>query len=100
MSSRPRRTHALAYQSKVALAAINGEQTMAALAQRFAGHPHPITQWATLLLQRARSVVEGGESPQTPLDVKTLPAHIGEWTWENDFFETARTQAGRLSARR
>ena len=101
MKRRPRRNHSPAFKSKVALAAIKGEQTVAELAQRFDVHPNQITQWKTLLLERAGAVFEGGESAATPtVDVKALHAKIGELTLENDFLEGALTKAGVLSARR
>ena len=100
MSRRPRRNHSPAFKSKVALAALNGEQTVAELAQRFDVHPNQITQWKTLLLERATSVFEGGESAPPPVDVDRLHAKIGQLTLENDFLETALTKAGVLSARR
>ena len=100
MSRRPRRKHSPAFKSKVALAAMKGEQTVAELAQRFDVHPNQITQWKTVLLERAADVFEGGESAQEFVDVKTLHAKIGELTLENDFLETALTKAGVLSAKR
>ncbi len=100
MSRRPRRTHSPAFKLKVALAAIKGEQTVAELAQRFDVHPNQITQWKTLLLERAVGVFEGGESSPPPVDVNKLHAKIGELTLENDFLETALTNAGVLSAKR
>ncbi len=100
MRRRPRRNHSPVFKSKVALAAIKGEQTVAELAQRFDVHPNQITQWKTLLLERVAGVFAGGESPQAPVDVKSLHAKIGELTLENDFLETALTKAGVLSARR
>lgn len=100
MQRRPRRNHSPAFKSKVALAAIKGEQTVAELAQRFDVHPNQITQWKTLLLERATTVFEGGESAHPPVDVKQLHAKIGELTLENDFLEGALTKAGVLSAKR
>ena len=61
MSRRSRRKHSPVFKSKVALAAVKGEQTIAELAQRFDVHPNQITQWKTLLLERATEVFEGGE---------------------------------------
>ena len=100
MSRRPRRKHSPSFKLKVALAAIKGEQTVAELAQRFDVYPNQITQWKTLVLERATALFEGGESAQEPIDVKTLHAKIGALTLENDFLETALTKAGVLSAKR
>ena len=52
MPRRPRRNHSPAFKSKVALAAIKGEQTISELAQRFDVHPNQITQWKSQLLER------------------------------------------------
>ena len=41
---RPRRNHSAAFKAKVALAAAKGDQTLAALAERFDVHPNQITQ--------------------------------------------------------
>ena len=76
MARRPRRNHSPAFKSKVALAAIKGERTLAELAQRFDVHPNQITQWKTVLLERAAGVFEGGESTQAPVDVKSLHARL------------------------
>ena len=101
MPRRPRRNHTPGFKSKVALAAIKGDKTVAELSQQFDIHPNQITQWKTQLLERAGVVFEGGgrgESP--PVDIKALHAKIGELTLENDFLEGALTKAGLLSAKR
>ena len=45
MSRRPRRNHAPGFKSKVALAAIKGDRTLAELAEQFDVHPNQITTW-------------------------------------------------------
>lgn len=101
MSRRPRRNHSPAFKSKVALAAIKGEQTIAELSQKFDIHPNQITQWKSQLLEGAADVFDNGSSSkEPPIDVKTLHAKIGALTLENDFLESALTKAGLLSAKR
>ncbi len=56
MSRRPRRNHSPVFKSKVALAAIKGEQTITELAQKFDVHPNQITQWKGQLLEQASTV--------------------------------------------
>ena len=101
MPRRPRRNHTPVFKSKVALAAIKGDKTVAELAQQFDVHPNQITQWKTQLLERAGVAFEGSGQPEAPpVDVKALHAKIGELTLENDFLESALTKAGLLSAKR
>ena len=49
MSRRPRRNHTPAFKSKVALAAIKGDRTLAQLAEQFDVHPNQITSWKAQL---------------------------------------------------
>ena len=101
MPRRPRRNHTPVFKSKVALAAIKGDKTVAELAQQFDVHPNQITQWKTQLLERAGVVFEcSGHQEAPPIDIKALHAKIGELTLENDFLEGALTKAGLLSAKR
>ena len=101
MSRRPRRHHSPAFKSKVALAAVKGEQTITELAQKFDVHPNQITQWKTQLLERASTVFDQGATSKEPsVDIKTLHAKIGQLTLENDFLEGALTKAGLLSAKK
>ena len=101
MSRRPRRNHSAAFKSKVALAAVKGEQTLTELSQRFDVHPNQITQWKKQLLEQLPSIFEqGGKSKEPSVDVKAMHAKIGELTLENDFLEKALNKAGLLSAKR
>ena len=103
MTIRPRRNHTPAFKSKVALAAVRGEQTLSELAQHFDVHANQIKQWRDQLLEGAVDVFgwEGKTVKSEPaIDVKTLHAKIGELALENDFLETALTKAGLLSAKR
>jgi len=101
MLRRPRRNHTPVFNSKVALAAIKGDKTVAELAQQFDVHANQITQWKTQLLDRADVVFEASRYPEAPpIDLKALHAKIGELTLENDFLEGALTKAGLLSAKR
>ena len=103
MTRRPRRNHTPVFKSKVALAAVRGEQTLSDLAQQFDVHPNQIEQWRDQLLARAGDIFDQDKmssSVVAPIDVKTLHAKIGELTLENDFLEGALTKAGLLSAKR
>ena len=68
MPRRPRQNHTPAFKAKVALAALKGERTLAALAQQFDGHPNPIKVWKAQLLEGAAGVfaVDGNIDPATP----------------------------------
>ena len=103
MTRRPRRNHTAAFKSKVALAAVRGEQTLIELSQQFDVHVNQIKQWRDQLLQSAPELFEPDRksSPPVPtVDVKTLHAKIGELTLENDFLEGALTKAGLMSAKK
>ena len=87
MARRPRRNHTPAFKSKVALAAVRGEQTLGELAQQVDVHANQIKQWKDRLLAGATDVFgpESKSMQSAPgVDVKTLHAKIGELTLEND----------------
>jgi transposase-like protein len=104
MKRRPRRNHTPAFKSKVALAAIKGERTLAQLAEQFDVHPNQVTAWKAQLEGGAADVFGaaggGSASAEPTVDVKSLHAKIGELTLENDFLEGALNKAGLLSAKR
>ena len=98
---RPRRNHLAAFKAKVAVAALKGDQTLAALAERFDVHPNQITQWKTELLQRAAEIfATAAEKREGGPDLKTLHAKIGQLALENDFLSNALGRIGDASAKR
>ncbi|MBC7838372.1 MAG: transposase [Nitrospiraceae bacterium] len=101
MAKRIRRTHSAVFKAHVALAAMSGDKTLAALAQRFDVHPTQITEWKRPLSERAADIFGGGTAPTgPPVDLKALHAKIGQLTLEHDCLEGARTKVGWLSATR
>jgi transposase len=103
MSRRPRRIHTPAFKAKVALVAVKGDRTVAALAEQFDVHPNQITSWKAQLEGGATDIFgHGGANgaAQPAVDVKSLHAKIGELTLEKDLLEGAISKAGLLSARR
>jgi transposase-like protein len=102
MTKRTRRNHTPGFKAKVALSALEGDRTLAELAQVFDVHPNQITSWKAQLLEGAAGVF-GSSSARVeaaPVDLKALHAKIGELTLENDFLEGALSKAGMLSAKR
>ena len=102
MTRRTRRNHSPAFKSKVALAAIKGDKTLAELAQQYDVHPNQITSWKAQLVNAAAGVFSSGSAKEAtpPVDLKALHAKIGELTLENDFLAGALGKAGLLGAKR
>ena len=87
---RPRRNHSAAFKAKVALAAIEGHQTLAELAQRFDVHPNQITEWRRQLVAGASAAFGSEADAREPtVDVKALHAKIGQQSLEIDFLANA-----------
>jgi transposase len=100
MTKRTRRTHSALFKSKVALAAMAGDKTLAELAQQYEVHPNQITTWKKQLSEGAADVFDKNTLKEPPVDLKALHAKIGQLTLENDFLEGALTKVGLLSAKR
>ena len=97
MSRRARRNQTAAFKAKVALEAARETE----LAQRLDLHPNQITPWKNQLLDRATEVLTKSSKPaDSPIDVKTLQAKIGQLSLENDFLAGGLTKTGLLSAKR
>jgi transposase-like protein len=86
---RKRRTHSPEFKAKVALAALQGEHTMAQLVKKFDLHPNQISDWKKQLLSNAPDVFGKGErkAEDAAETVQELHAKIGQLTMENDFLE-------------
>lgn len=100
---RPRRNHSAKFKSKVALAALKGDKTVAELTEQFDVHANQITEWKKQLLAQAEEVfltkAERRAAESGP-SVKELQAKIGELTMENDFLESALGRIHGPSAKR
>lgn len=101
MARRKRRNHSPTFKAQVAVAALEGDRTLAELAQHFDVHPNQIADWKSQLLERSAQVFGEASGATAPgPDLKTLHAKIGQLTLENDFLGSALTKAGLLSAKR
>ncbi len=89
-----RRTHKPEFKAKVALAAIQGELTMAEMVKKFEVQPTQITQWKKQLLEGAGNIfgrhTKRDEASQET--IQELHAKIGQLTMENDFLERGLTK--------
>ena len=85
---RIRKKHNGAFKTKVALAAIKGDRTIAELASEYGVHPNQIYNWKKQLLDGAASVFEGGGTATDAAgeaQVDNLYRQIGQLKVENDF---------------
>ncbi len=87
-----RRQYSAELKSKVALAAIRGDGTIAELASRYKVHPNMITKWKRAALDNMKEGFVRG-SPASAADheseIQTLQAKVGELVVERDFLARA-----------
>ena len=86
---RKRRTHSPEFKAKVALAAIQGDLTMAELIRKFDVHANQITDWKKQLLSNTPDVFGNGakKAEDATKTIQELHVKIGQLTMENDFLE-------------
>jgi Transposase and inactivated derivatives len=87
-----RKNHSPAFKSKVALAALSGEKTIAELSSQFGVHPTQIHRWVKHLKDSATSVFSGqikSEDAKKDKQLHELHAKIGQLTVERDFLADA-----------
>ncbi len=81
--------------TRVALAAIRGEGTIAELAQKYSVHPNMITKWKREAVDGMKDSFnrKGKKKGSGPEDeIKTLRAKVGELVVERDFLARAFDQ--------
>jgi len=86
---RKRRTHSPEFKAKVALAACQGDMTLAEMVKKFDVHANQITEWKKQLLNKAPDVFgKSAKKSETSAEtIEQLHAKIGQLTMENDFLE-------------
>ena len=61
--SKKRKQYSASFKSKVALAALKGDQTTSEIAARFQIHPTMVSTWKRELLENAPDLFEGKKGP-------------------------------------
>lgn len=86
--SKKRNHYSASFKSKVALAALKGEQTTSEIGARFQIHPTMVSTWKRELLENATDLFEGGKKTKKPSNEPSsdeLYREIGRLTVERDF---------------
>jgi transposase len=86
-----RKQYSVEYKSKVALAAIRGDGTMAELSRKYGIHANMIVKWKREALDGMKETFtkKGKKDFSQEADMKTLQAKIGELIVERDFLAKA-----------
>jgi len=95
-----RRNHGAGFKAKVALAALKGDKTLAALSTQYQVHQSQILNWKQQLEKRAEEVFCSERKADPGPTVKDMQAKIGQLALENDFLAVALGRIGDVSAKR
>jgi transposase len=85
--SKKRKQHSAQFKAKVALAALQNEETTAQLASRFDIHPTMISTWKRQLLDSAADLFDKNQKSRKQVEgqIDELYRQIGQLKVENDF---------------
>jgi transposase len=85
--SKKRKQHSAQFKAKVALAALQNEETTAQLASRFDIHPTMISTWKRQLLDSAADLFDKSQKSRKQVEgqLDELYRQIGQLKVENDF---------------
>jgi transposase len=85
--SKKRKHHSAQFKAKVALAALQNEETTAQLASRFNIHPTMISAWKRQLVESAGDLFDKNHKSRKQAEAQTdeLYRQIGQLKVENDF---------------
>ncbi len=85
--SKKRKQHSAQFKAKVALAALQNEETTAQLASRFNIHPTMISAWKRQLVESAADLFDKNHKSRKQAEAQTdeLYRQIGQLKVENDF---------------
>lgn len=87
---RKRRNHSPAFKAKVAMAALQGDKTLAELSSQYDIHVNQIQTWRNQLKDNIGSLFDSGidQRKDHEQQIMSLQAKIGQLTMENDFLAT------------
>ena len=82
-----RKKHRPQFKAKVALAAIQNDETVAQIASRFGVHPTMVSTWKRQMLEGAADIFDKRHKSSKQAEAKTdeLYRQIGQLKVENDF---------------
>ena len=82
-----RKTHSPQFKAKVALAAIQNDETTAQLASQFGIHPTLVSNWKRQMLEGAADIFDKNHKTRKQAESQTdeLYRQIGQLKVENDF---------------